>query len=92
MPEGDSVFRLAARLRRSLDGAVLASADLRVPRHATADLAGRVTAERQGLLQRFSSGLTQHTHLRLDGSWTVTRQGREHPGRTYWCPRCRPAP
>ena len=42
MPEGDSVFRLALRLRTALDGATLAL----------------------------------HTHLRLDGTWTVTREGR----------------
>lgn len=85
MPEGDSVFRLAARLRQALDGATLASADLRVPRHATADLAGRsvLAHDTHGkhLLQRLSGGLTLHTHLRLDGSWTVTREGRVVPRR-----------
>ena len=35
MPEGDSVFRLAARLRRSLDGRTLSRGDLRVAAHAT---------------------------------------------------------
>ena len=83
MPEGDSVFRLAARLREALDGAELASADLRVPRHATADLAGRIVLEHEThgkhLLQRLSGGLTLHTHLRMDGSWTVTRHGRVVP-------------
>jgi endonuclease VIII len=85
VPEGDSVFRLAARLRRALDGEALASADLRVPRHATADLAGRTVLEHdthgKHLLQRLSGGLTLHTHLRLDGSWTVTRGGRAVPRR-----------
>ncbi|RIX27699.1 DNA-formamidopyrimidine glycosylase family protein [Amnibacterium setariae] len=85
MPEGDSVFRLAARLRAALDDGVLASADLRVPRHATADLAGRRVLAHdtvgKHLLQRFEGGLTLHTHLRLDGSWTVTREGRAVPRR-----------
>ncbi|MFD1722603.1 DNA-formamidopyrimidine glycosylase family protein [Amnibacterium endophyticum] len=85
MPEGDSVFRLAARLRAALDGGVLAAGELRVPQHARADLSGRtLTAhETHGkhLLQRFSGGLTLHTHLRLDGSWTVTRPGRAVPAR-----------
>jgi endonuclease VIII len=85
MPEGDSVFRLAVRLRRALDGATIAASDLRVPQHATADLRGRVLLEHathgKHLLQRFSGGLTLHTHLRLDGSWTVTREGRSVPSR-----------
>jgi formamidopyrimidine-DNA glycosylase len=85
MPEGDSVFRLAARLRAALDGGVLEAAELRVPRHATADLAGRTVLEHathgKHLLQRFEGGLTLHTHLRMDGSWTVTREGRSVPRR-----------
>ena len=85
MPEGDSVFRLAVRLRAALDGRVLESADLRVPRHATADLSGRRVLGHdtvgKHLLQRFEGGLTLHTHLRLDGSWTVTRARRAVPPR-----------
>ena len=83
MPEGDSVFRLAARLRPALDGRRLAAGELRVPQHARADLAGRTVLEHathgKHLLQRLSGGLTLHTHLRLDGSWTVTRPGRSVP-------------
>lgn len=85
MPEGDSVFRLAARLRSALDGRVLTAGELRVPRHARADLAGRRVLEHvthgKHLLQRFDGGLTLHTHLRMDGSWTVTRPGRAVPAR-----------
>lgn len=83
MPEGDSVFRLAARLRAALDGRLLVVGELRVPRHARADLAGRRVLEHdthgKHLLQRFDGGLTLHTHLRMDGSWTVTRAGRAVP-------------
>ncbi|MGT2427230.1 DNA-formamidopyrimidine glycosylase family protein [Amnibacterium kyonggiense] len=85
MPEGDSVFRLAIRLRAALDGRELVAGELRVPRHGAADLAGRSVLghETHGkhLLQRFSGGLTLHTRLRLDGSWTVTRAGRVLPRR-----------
>lgn len=85
MPEGDSVFRLAIRLRQALDGRTLAAGELRVPRHARADLAGRTVLEHvthgKHLLQRLSGGLTLHTHLRLDGSWTVTGPGRALPSR-----------
>ncbi|GAA2753729.1 DNA-formamidopyrimidine glycosylase family protein [Amnibacterium kyonggiense] len=85
MPEGDSVFRLAIRLRAALDGRELAAGELRVPRHGGADLAGRQVLEHathgKHLLQRFSGGLTLRTHLRLDGSWTITRENRAVPRR-----------
>lgn len=83
MPEGDSVFRLAVRLRRALDGRLLRRGDLRVPAHATDALDGmRVLGhETHGkhLLTRFDSGLTLHTHLLMQGSWTVTAPGRTLP-------------
>ncbi|MDH2425165.1 DNA-formamidopyrimidine glycosylase family protein [Sphaerisporangium sp. TRM90804] len=79
MPEGDAVYRTAARLRAALDGRVLVRSDFRVPRHATADLSGRAvltTASRgKHLLTRVEGGLTVHTHLRMDGSWRVQRAG-----------------
>ncbi len=85
MPEGDSVYRLARRLDRSLAGQRVVRSQLRVPAHATADLDGStlVGHDTHGkhLLTRFDSGLTLHTHLRMDGSWTVTRPDRRLPRR-----------
>ncbi|TYD00384.1 Fpg/Nei family DNA glycosylase [Arthrobacter echini] len=85
MPEGDSVFRLAARLRRSLDDRTLSRGDLRVPAHATDALDGLRVLEHathgKHLLTRFDGGLTLHTHLRMQGSWTVTAPGRRLPSR-----------
>ena len=87
MPEGDSVHLLAQRLRGRLDGRSVVRSDLRVPRHATVDLAGREVLghETHGkhLLTRFGGGLTLHTHLRMDGSWTVTGPGRRLPRRLW---------
>jgi len=80
MPEGDAVYRTAARLRQALDGRVLTRSDFRVPRHATADLTGRTVLETvsrgKHLLTRVEGDLTVHTHLRMDGSWLVTPVGR----------------
>ncbi|MCX4781431.1 Fpg/Nei family DNA glycosylase [Streptomyces sp. NBC_01264] len=45
MPEGDSVYRTAARLREALAGKQLTRSDFRVPRFATADLTGFTTLE-----------------------------------------------
>jgi formamidopyrimidine-DNA glycosylase len=54
-----------------------------VPAHAAEDLAGRTVLghETHGkhLLTRFDGGLTLHSHLKMDGSWTVVRPGRSLP-------------
>ncbi|MFD5462368.1 DNA-formamidopyrimidine glycosylase family protein [Kitasatospora sp. NPDC127059] len=79
MPEGDSIYRVAARLHGALAGQLLTSAELRVPAHATAALAGRrvleVRPRGKHLLARLDGGLTLHTHLRMDGHWEVYRPG-----------------
>jgi len=88
MPEGDSVF-LVARKLDVLRGRTLAAGELRVARHGTADLAGRTVLghETHGkhLLTRFSGDpgdeLTLHTHLRMDGSWSVVGAGKQLPAR-----------
>ena len=80
MPEGDTVYLAARRLDAALVGRVLTRAELRVPAHATAALAGMtVTANvtwGKHLFTRLDSGLTLHTHLRMDGTWTVLRGDR----------------
>ncbi|MEU6238113.1 DNA-formamidopyrimidine glycosylase family protein [Kitasatospora sp. NPDC047058] len=88
MPEGDSVYRVAARLHEALAGQLLTTADLRVPAHATAALAGRrvldVTPRGKHLLTRLEGGLTLHTHLRMDGRWEVYRPGERWAGGPAW--------
>lgn len=83
MPEGDSVYRLAVRLRKSLDGKTLRRGDLRVPAHATDALDGLRVLEHvthgKHLLTRLDCGLTLHTHLKMQGSWTVTGPGKRLP-------------
>jgi endonuclease VIII len=84
VPEGDTVYVLARRLAVALDGRVLTHGELRVPQHATDDLAGRAVLEHithgKHLLTRLSGDLTLHTHLKMSGSWTVSDAGR-------WLPR-----
>ena len=83
MPEGDSVWKAARRLREQLVGRTVTSSDFRVPQHATADLSGRsVTAfDSYGkhMLTRFSGGLTLHTHFEMDGAWQVVGAGKVLP-------------
>jgi endonuclease-8 len=85
VPEGDSVFRLAARLRSALDGQRVASGELRGGPAAGARLDGWNVLEHdthgKHLLTRFDSGLTLHTHLRMQGSWTITGPGKRVPRR-----------
>lgn len=87
MPEGDTVFRACARLHTALAGRVLSRAELRVPRHATADLVGMTVTEvvprGKHQLTRLDSGLTLHTHLRMDGKWQVVRASARLPGPAY---------
>lgn len=82
MPEGDAVWRTADRLARALDGRRLTRTDLRVPQHATADLAGGTVLETisrgKHLLTRIAHDdrdWTLHTHLKMEGSWRVYRSG-----------------
>ncbi|MCW2498164.1 DNA-formamidopyrimidine glycosylase family protein [Jatrophihabitans sp.] len=86
MPEGDTVWLTAHRLDRALAGRPLRVADLRVPALATVDLVGctvvTVVARGKHLLTRLDTGLTLHSHLRMDGSWHLSRSGtraRGHP-------------
>ncbi|RKS75311.1 endonuclease-8 [Motilibacter peucedani] len=87
MPEGDSVWRVARRLDARLGGRTVVRSDFRVPRFATADLSGRqvlgTDTHGKHLLTRLSGGLTLHTHLRMDGSWTVLAPDKRLPRRVH---------
>ena len=80
MPEGDTVWRTARRLHQALAGQVLTIADLRWPSLATADLRGATTLEvvsrGKHVLHRLDSGLTLHSHLRMEGQWRVEATAR----------------
>ncbi len=75
MPEGDTVFRTARLLDRTLAGHVLTRTDFRVPQLATTDLGGgRVLGTRsrgKHLLTRIDAQRpwTLHTHLKMEGAW-----------------------
>lgn len=88
MPEGDTVWLAGRNLHRALAGQVLKTADLRVPRYATAELSGRtvhdVTPVGKHLLFRLSGGVTLHTHFRMDGSWHLYRPGERWQGGAAW--------
>lgn len=74
MPEGDSVWRLAARLRPVLVGKQLVRCDIRVPRPAELDFTGSpvdsIATVGRHLLMRVA-GAVIHTHMRMDGVWQI---------------------
>lgn len=75
MPEGDAVRRAARRLDDALRGEPLVGCELRWPTLAGRSLHGMTTLEvvsrGKHLLHRFDSGMTLHSHLRMDGRWRV---------------------
>lgn len=83
MPEGDTVFALAARLRPVLAGKTLTRTDFRVPRLATVDLSGwsvdGVRSIGKHLVVDLTSGERHcaiRSHLGMDGSWRVFAPGQ----------------
>ncbi|MDX2166573.1 MAG: DNA-formamidopyrimidine glycosylase family protein [Deltaproteobacteria bacterium] len=88
MPEGDTIHLAATRLHAALAGDALTRSDLRVPRLATTDLAGRtienVRARGKHVLMRLDGGLTLHSHLRMEGAWHLYRAGEAWRGGPDW--------
>jgi endonuclease VIII len=88
VPEGDVVWNTAQRLHTALAGQVLTRSDFRVPRYATVSLTGHLVTEAvahgKHLLIRTGSGLTVHTHLKMDGYWRVQPADAGRPlGRSH---------
>lgn len=83
MPEGDTIYRAAATMNRALAGAVLRSFEFALPRlkvfaenhHLVGRTVDRVEPRGKYLLVHFSGGVTLLTHLRMNGSWHLYRQG-----------------
>jgi endonuclease-8 len=77
VPEGDTLFKAAARLRPALAGHVLTRFEaprLRGEAPALGTRIEQVEARGKHLLIHFEGGLTLRTHLRMSGSWHVYRE------------------
>jgi endonuclease-8 len=78
MPEGDTVWLSAHNLATALDGEMLTRCDIRVPAFATVDLSGEtvhsVVSRGKHLLMRIGE-YTIHSHLKMEGSWHLYRDG-----------------
>ena len=83
MPEGDTVYRAAAKLDRALTGHRLTLTDFRVPAFATVDLREgtviRSLSRGKHILTRIDHhrAWTLHTHLKMEGSWHVYPDGEK---------------
>jgi endonuclease-8 len=78
MPEGDTIHRTAAALRRTLVGGQLTRVELprqRPPLPQVGATIEGVQARGKHLLVASSDGLTVHTHQRMTGSWHIYRPG-----------------
>ncbi|MEV0252056.1 DNA-formamidopyrimidine glycosylase family protein [Nocardia sp. NPDC050712] len=72
MPEGDTIFLAAHRLRLALAGKTLVRSDFRVPRYATVDLAGELIEEVGSYGKHLfirTPRASIHTHLKMEGIW-----------------------
>ena len=82
MPEGDTVWHTAAKLREALAGKTLTRCDVRVPRYATVDLTGQqvdeVVSRGKHLFIRVGEA-SIHSHLKMDGSWRVNAVQQAEP-------------
>lgn len=80
VPEGDTIARLVRRLDPPTAGRTVTSSEVRMGRGAGTSLVGQVLlgwdSRGKHILTRFSGGLTLHTHLKMDGRWTLLAPGR----------------
>lgn len=84
MPEGDTIFRAAGRLRSALEGRVITACRARVaqvrslgPERLVGQTVTAVESWGKHLLIWFGpSGLCLHTHMRMNGSWHLYEAGR----------------
>jgi endonuclease-8 len=79
MPEGDTLYRIAEVMRRTLAGDLVAAARGRpggaqVQRVVGSRVIG-ISTRGKHLLIDFDDGLTLHTHLQMGGSWHRYRPG-----------------
>jgi endonuclease VIII len=69
MPEGDTLYRIAATLRPALESNIVALTLPRVPFHETGMAVQTVQAFGKHLLLQLADGRLLHTHLKMTGIW-----------------------
>ena len=80
MPEGDSIFRVAARLRIAVLARAVTAAESRASgsfARLVGDTLTAIETHGKNLFFVFASGLVVHSHLRMHGSWRVVPHERQ---------------
>ena len=80
MPEGDAIWRTARRLHAALAGHPITEWELRWGALGGSDRRGRTTLDvvprGKHILLRLDDGWTLHSHLRMEGRWSVVAPTR----------------
>ena len=82
MPEGDTIFRTAEKLRAALQGKRVVSARPDQLKRLAGTTVSDVQPVGKHLMIRFDNGLALHTHMRMRGVWRVYPRG--HDVRPTW--------
>ena len=86
MPEGDTLWNIAHRLRPALAGEAARRIEVHRPRYRPPEPGTRIeSVESVGkhLLITFEGGVVVHSHLQMSGEWHLYRLGqrwRDSPG------------
>lgn len=83
MPEGDTIFRTAERLRAALQGKRVVSAQPEQLKRLAGTTVSDVQPVGKHLMIRFDNGLVLHTHMRMRGTWQVYPRGQK-AARSAW--------
>lgn len=75
MPEGDTIWRMAASLRSGLEGKRVVAARPDALQRLVGSKVTAVEPVGKHLLIRFDSGLSLHSHMRMRGAWHTYRPG-----------------
>lgn len=91
MPEGDTIFRAATVLRRTIGGKIVTGFEITAPKASAAardeiivgSRVARVVSNGKHLFIHFDTPkeVVLHTHMKMSGSWHVYR-----PGERWWQP------
>src|SRR5260370_4611996 len=77
MPEGDTIFRTAEKLRGALQGKRVVSARPEQLKRLAGTTVSDVQPVGKHLMIRFDNGLVLHTHMRMRGVWHVYPRGQK---------------
>lgn len=75
MPEGDTIFRMAANLRAGLEGKRVLVAQPDALKRLAGTIVTEVKPVGKHLLIRFDNGLAIHSHMRMQGAWHLYKRG-----------------